>query len=1098
MTAAVKAELPSLWTSPSQHRDRRENASNINVAVITRSASSYHFAGLSKPSAASGEKLLPRALSDNVLIRPQRHVHNARCNENLDGHGRRAEAEDEATVERRHVSGSTSDLNGPGIQAPSELLLRGENEALAMYKTKSPWPQATDAKPRSMSRSLSRLARRSWVSSSRSPSPSLSKHEHKRNRTVPSEASSPFSRSSSSSTLNTQDTLKFPKRLAKGQRQPLSTFMGKVSSASAIPSVPSIPKSFSTDKLPIVRNRTLENPPTVPTSASVERLQGMGTEVSRKKDELWSAFRTLDGDFQKFQSRTSTLKTAVVRSALLPFLRTSADHPSNTALRPEDLDRRVNILNRWWTGLLEMLNGRNGESVSGSDRPTILEAVSSIMVRPEWSLPYQVGRSRSEVGARPLLNSRSTTSLGSTSSNFLAESVFHNVKNIYVQNLLSQMAYVVEKMSARIVPASVVTFCGKATAYAFFYCDSVAEILVRLWAPSQNSISRVLVENQLRKDADLKDSSDSVVSNFPSGLHGLAFKSVRATTRHLRSRPQLPIATAYIPWHGPWVSRWAGRDTDLFFVFTKSYFNLLGSFLPSDAAPEERLCAPGFILLQTQILTILDSVIQGNNTQNCQSLWDPLYAPSLQYDELLGETDASASVLPLPPAATNRSMAEHRLIILLRDCLSGSALVIGKVKEIFAESFERLLKAAARRTSIFNHHACFTLCDFMEEALAILLRHSNTSTRNSSTLDWPFWLRVCRQMTESQNTMTEIRLYTFLYSLWTSVTAERSRKRQVCLEWLLDEGFFEKQFNHWCPMVRAYYMRLLCWRIGRLNDSNSELDNMILKTLTLRLHRVWGSFLYLQDTALDKGSPPISTAPCSPAPSRRLLIIRNDSQPASGGMFLSFDSILSPSSSTVATAYERHGLMSSLMGGDESQESKNLPSMGKKSWSLLKNMMPFALSALDPSRNTPRQGPSMAKGSNAGAQSKINGSLSSKPSNGQDGTSFRAHSFKFSLEWIDGEKAPFGRERQIYPPRLPLSSSNGLKPLALTESDLKPFEQVGAAAVQGKYAGRALAEWDLLIDEFQDFFKRRIAEGVPNDSLVETPTLGIETFRRPG
>ncbi|KAL8944538.1 MAG: hypothetical protein Q9211_000549 [Gyalolechia sp. 1 TL-2023] len=1074
MTAAVTA---------AQYHDHKESTSNINVAVVTRSASSNHLPGLARLSSASKKGQLPRTFSDSVLAGSHGHPPVIRYKRSLDSPGRKTEDEDEVLVARPHVS-DNSDLEATILQPPLGPLLGSNDETLETRQAKPPRPFATDVKSRSMSRSLSRLAGRSWMSSSRSPSPSPSKHGHRQNVTVPNEALSLFSPSSSGSALNTQDAPKTPKTLAKAQRRPLSTFIGKASPESAIPSVPAIPKSFSTDKLPLVRNRALERAPTVPTSASVERLQGLGWEPSRKKDELWSVFRALDGDFQKFQSRTSTLKTAVVRSTLLPFLRTHADHLPNNALRPEDLDRRVNILNRWWTGLLEMLNGRNGESVSGSDRPTILEAITSIMARPEWSIPYLDGRF-----PRPLLNSRSTTSLGSTSSDFLAESVFHNARNLFVQNLLSQMAYVVEKMSARNVPASVVTFCGKATAYAFFYCDSVAEILVRLWSPSQETIRRVLAEHHLEKDADLKDSSNSLMPNFPRCLHGLAFNSVRATMRHLRSRPQLPITMAYIPWQGPWAGRWAGRDTDLFFGFTKSYFNLLNVFLPPGSTSEERLCAPGYVLLQGQMLTVLDGVIQNSNSNsnNGQPFADPLYAP-----EIFRETDASASVLPLPPAAINRSMAEHRLIILLRDCLSGSALTVERVRQMFAESFERLLKASARRTSMFNHNACFSLCDCMEEALAILMRYFASAKSDSSTLDWPFWLKVCRQMLESQHTMTEIRLYAFLYSLWTTITAEENRKRQVCLEWLLDEECFEKQFNHWCPMVRAYYMRLLCWRIGRSGDSSSMLDNMILKTLTLRLHRVWANFLYLQDNALNTGRPRLSTAPCSPAPSRHLLIIRNDSQPAPGGMFLTFDSILSPSSSTVATAYERHGSMGTLLGTDESYSLRDPPSIGKKSWSLLRNMMPFAVSTVNSSKDISRHRASKSRSGYEEPQSKTDGSLSLKSSNSPEGPAFRAHSFKFSLEWIDSENVPFGKEQQIYAPRLPLLSSSRHKPPEFTGSDKEPVD------LKGKYAGRALAEWDLLIDEFQDFFKRRIAEGVPNESFVETPTLGVETFRRPG
>lgn len=65
-------------------------------------------------------------------------------------------------------------------------------------------------------------------------------------------------------------------------------------------------------------------------------------------------------------------------------------------------------------------------------------------------------------------------------------------------------------------------------------------------------------------------------------------------------------------------------------------------------------------------------------------------------------------------------------------------------------------------------------------------------------------------------------------------------------------------------------------------------------------------------------------------------------------------------------------------------------------------------------------------------------------------------------------------------------------------TDLGLYQPQGPAINVGKYAGRALAEWDLVLVEFKEFCERRRAEGVPNHSQVETPTLGVETFRRPG
>ena len=470
-----------------------------------------------------------------------------------------------------------------------------------------------------------------------------------------------------------------------------------------------------------------------------------------------------------------------------------------------------------------MLNGRNGESVSGNDRPAILEAVTALMARPEWTLPLSSIATRPINPARTSMKSQSTISLGSNTSDFLADSVHHNVRNMFTQNLLAQMAYVVDKMSARSVAASVVTFCGKATAYAFFYCEGIAEILVRLWATSSDTLRRVLAEGSKQKQSEIDSVSDRICTAYPQCLHSLKLKALRPMMKYLRSNPQtpVPIATTYIPWHGPWVSRWAGKDTDLFFVFTKFYTDLLCRFLPDDPSPEERMAAPAWILVQAQILTILDATMQQMNSQPSISQNG---TSSVTFDDVLGEVDANATMLPLPTHGVVRTMGENRLIMLLRECLLSPNIMTGKSRSIFAQSFSSLLKVAARRTSMYDHNACFTLCDFLEEAIPILQRYQQEIDAAVAIVDWSFWLDVCRHMLQSQNSMTEVRLCAFIYSMWSTITSDEARRCEVCLDWLLAEDIFHTNFNHWCPMVRAFYMRLIVWKIARLNGSGSDVN----------------------------------------------------------------------------------------------------------------------------------------------------------------------------------------------------------------------------------------------------------------------------------
>lgn len=172
----------------------------------------------------------------------------------------------------------------------------------------------------SVAGSISGLAKRSWINQSRSPSPSPTK-TRLRKETGPEvesihqvNGSSPVVDGKTSSLSAAEirvDALKSSNIHAKGSlsrrnsvltrsRRPLSALLSKTP-LSEPPLVPPIPKSFSTDRLPLSSVQSISSkPPTVPKSWSSERLQGLGVETPRRKDELWSVFRTLDGEYQKW------------------------------------------------------------------------------------------------------------------------------------------------------------------------------------------------------------------------------------------------------------------------------------------------------------------------------------------------------------------------------------------------------------------------------------------------------------------------------------------------------------------------------------------------------------------------------------------------------------------------------------------------------------------------------------------------------------------------------------------------------------------------------------------------------------------------------
>jgi len=641
----------------SANQDETENG-------LSRSASFTYIPGAQQSIPEAGIK---RTFSENVLslsseisIKPNWPAHSAN-----------------KQVFRRASRKIKKKLSAPQVTVSSE-------ESLSFGSVPGPSTRTPDGagRPKTPSRSVvdtfRSLARKPWISTtSRSPSPS-SKHlrngESTRGRS-PTKAASALSSaepitaplpiavhmSPRSSRLLEEELPQAPeiKHVVQSTTPQPEGTLHRLSRTSSSFSLRSKASSDS------IRFSFMKVPP-IPSSVSTDRLSAASADVNKRKDPLWNAFRTLEADYQKFQSKSSSLKANVIRTCLLPFFTRYADHPSSKTLRAEDLDRRVVILNKWWTGLLEMLNGRNNQSISGTDRPAFLDGLTGIMTRPEWRIPPFTSTTPSDTprSIRPSIpKSRSTASFESSGSDVLADSIHQNVRNMYVQNLLSQMALVVDKMSLRTAPASLVAFSGKACAYAFCYCPGVADILVKLWHIPQETLRKIFSELGIPRSINLEDLSKEIALYFPPPLRSLSVVSQASLTKHLNRRVPTPSGAAYIRWYGPWVNRWTGRDSDLFFAFAKHFHMLVADFLPARSCMDKqsRACVPGLIPLHAQILTVLENTIyrQAHQAED--------FTSSTVKD--LRNPDAAAP-LPMTIANATRSMAENRLIMLLRDLLA--------------------------------------------------------------------------------------------------------------------------------------------------------------------------------------------------------------------------------------------------------------------------------------------------------------------------------------------------------------------------------------------------------------------------------------------
>ncbi|KAI1386747.1 DUF1765-domain-containing protein [Hypoxylon trugodes] len=1062
-----------------------------------------------------------------------------------------------------------------------------KSEDASNPKFLNPNPQETY---RTVSDSLASLAKRSWIPGSRSPSPGEKKNE--------SEAA-PEGRLGRERSASNSSIMKLRRSSRKRPISPAGSDSSK-STTESLGKIGSYLNRFKQRQPGILAKGKNHNDRDSPASStaslappSTETRQSHASETSNStfpedsllpkmpqaRDPLWSTFKALDSDSHRFQTKSTGLKIGIVRGVLMPFLRSYANHSSNKMLHYEDLERRALILNKWWGGLLELLEAKNQPPIPGVDKPILFEALTALMMRPEWrqcTINFCPVADRTPAEQLRRSRTKSASSLDSTDSAYIADSAKHNVKTMFITNLVAQVSLVVDKLSIRHAPLSLVNFAGKACAYAFFFAPGIADMLVRLWELSPDRLRRVADGFGLPRDS--QGESNDIVTLFPHCVEKLGWTSTRALSYSLRQDVVLPLTSSKIAWRGPWVSRWVGRDTDLFFIFCKYYYILAEEFMPKGLPFVEKARAPGFVLVNAQVLTILDSTVHRQAALEASIMGPPLA------DAAHG-ADATAMALPIPLNNNiMKGMSENRLVVLLKDLLSSVSVLHVDARHTFAESFIGVMKAAAKRTSQFDHGACFTICDFLEESLVVYDEFMDIHKADAAYVDWPFWFEVCKKISESNNTMSEIRVLSLIFSIWETIANDQSRKEKVCLEWLLTEETFNKLFNNWCPMVRAYYMRLLCWRICRDAGSANSSDAEIFLVVYSRLKTVWSHYLWLKHVSEEQGKFPPSTAPSFPTPGKRFMIIRTEIPVAQPGLMMSFDSStpLSPHSdpaTTPATDFEsmdtvdaepsfqkkRGSLLGKLFSftGSSANDLEavrretaasrirpNLPpkgpidssptgsdsdSMGSSptyealqyvfkftlSWNAAGTMSPPNRILTRPRLPSPAQSWVTAKGRTGSPPPPAAGrpaptrAVSGSPNPGLVDSAKNADPSEvpspthripmtFDRRQSLGQMSPIDKSSDDLPFHSPVSTVSRNRDGAIVQSPVSllqepiimPAEPKGVFATGAKYAGRALAEWSLVVAECNSFVDRRREEGVLGLSDVEVPALGVEGFRK--
>jgi hypothetical protein len=303
-------------------------------------------------------------------------------------------------------------------------------------------------------------------------------------------------------------------------------------------------------------------------------------------------------------------------------------------------------------------------------------------------------------------------------------------------------------------------------------------------------------------------------------------------------------------------------------------------------------------------------------------------------------------------------------------------------------------------------------------------------------------------------------------------------------------------------------------------------------------------YIFFQNKAGKELKACLSSAPCSPAPGRRIIILRSENQP-SPGLLSSFDRMIGPSSTSQMSAYRSQRRLKIDLDG----LPPDIEPPQKRRWSILKNVFSSPANP-KPGEVTPPGSSSDETEINAtnnyfrsrDSDNDLSPQLDSNMSHDGDDqlrppTPHQLFSFRFSLEWLDRPQWP-SKNKRLYPPRVPTSTESHIqrhRALEMTYRDSdgslsadvdgrdtdvstvgnrsqKSYEtdktSVGSSGsfasiaprnervVASKYAGRALAEWAHVVSECDSFFERRRDEGVPSDRQVETPMLSVDSFRK--
>ncbi|KAI7945932.1 hypothetical protein MJO29_012320 [Puccinia striiformis f. sp. tritici] len=420
--------------------------------------------------------------------------------------------------------------------------------------------------------------------------------------------------------------------------------------------------------------------------------------------------------------------------------------------------------------------------------------------------------------------------------------------------LVSVLNFAIDKLNDKAVYANTLVFAGRMLSLAFFRIEGVGRKLLRALPPVKRMSMRRLLDEMESSSNNNQQNSNSIeppnLQPFPAYLRELCFVDLPSYCKVFNSPSAdsdnllVQEGEILVEMSGNWLIRWTASDSDLPFAFYRAYHRQLATYLrPQESNvvhPSTLISMPGFLLVSASFLDKCDSLVHR----------------SLRSVTTLGPTannfnagESANLVMGAKPKVLE--LAHRRLVSTALDIVGGSPSPLvdqelpsddsDRRRQFFGGLLNLWIRAIAKRTSMWDTRSVFLLLDFLDGLFYTVLYTAPVPPVNNDLnsslapavpklvlpslelFDLHFILDVLRRiLLTADNTVCIMRTIAFIYSQFEALTSPPETLRALCLDLLLDPEVFQHLFLHWNSGVRGYYMRLLVWRLSRLNGSTQQ------------------------------------------------------------------------------------------------------------------------------------------------------------------------------------------------------------------------------------------------------------------------------------